>query len=40
MPSIRKAKIYYVDVFDNDNLIATGLSFEVKKEGSRERKLL
>lgn len=40
MPNIKKAKKYYVDVFDNDNLIATGLDFKIKKEGSRERKLL
>ena len=40
MRYIKKAKKYYVDVFDSDNLIATGLDFEIKKEGSRERKLL
>ena len=40
MPQLKKAKRYSVDVYASNNLIATGLSFEIKKESSQEKDLL
>lgn len=40
MPQLKKAKKYNVEVFASNNLIASGLSFEVKKESSQEKDLL
>ena len=40
MPKLKKAKRYNVDVFASNNLIASGLSFEIKKESSQEKDLL
>ena len=40
MPKLKKAKSYNVDVFASNNLIASGLSFEIKKESSQEKDLL
>lgn len=40
MPQLRKAKRYNVEVFASNNLIASGLSFEIKKESSQEKDLL
>lgn len=40
MPDIKKAKEYSCDIYAGNNLIATGLRFAVKKEGSSERNLL
>ena len=38
MPQLKKAKRYSVDVYASNNLIATGLSFEIKKESSQEKR--
>lgn len=40
MPQIKRAKTYTVDVYASNNLVASGLSFTVKKEGSQEKDLL
>lgn len=40
MPKLKKVKRYNVDVFASNNLIASGLSFEIKKESSQEKDLL
>lgn len=40
MPKLKKAKIYTVDVYSSNNLVASGLSFEIKKESSQEKDLL
>lgn len=40
MPNLKKAKHYKVDVYTSDNQIASGLIFEIKKEGSQEKDLL
>lgn len=40
MTDIKKAGPYSVDVLENGNMIAEGLTFTVKKEGSSERNLL
>ena len=40
MPQIKKAKHYTADVYTFNNLIASGLEFEVKKESSQEKDLL
>ena len=40
MPLLKKAKRYTVDVYMSNNLIAPGLSFEIKKESSSERDIL
>lgn len=40
MPQLKKAKRYSVDVYASNNLVATGLSFEIKKESSQEKDLL
>ncbi|MDR3259974.1 MAG: BREX-4 system phosphatase PglZ [Fusobacteriaceae bacterium] len=39
MPDIKQAGIYTVDVYENNNLLKNGLSFEVEKEGSKITKL-
>lgn len=39
MPDIRKAKEYIVDVYASDNLIASGLQFNVKSEVTIEKDL-
>lgn len=38
IPEIKRAGVYHLDVYAGDNIIATGLTFEVKKEGASERK--
>lgn len=38
IPELKKAGEHEVTVFSSDNIIATGLKFEVKKEGASERK--
>lgn len=40
MPLLKKAKHYTVDVYTSNNLIASGLTFEIKKESSQEKDLL
>lgn len=40
MPLLKKAKRYTVDVYTSNNLIASGLTFEIKKESSQEKDLL
>ena len=40
MPKITKAKEYEFDAYIGDNLVATGLTFKVKKESSQEKDLL
>lgn len=40
MPTLKKAKYYKVDVYTSGNQIASGLMFEIKKEGSQEKDLL
>lgn len=40
MPQLKKAKRYTADVYTSNNLIASGLAFEVKKESSQEKDLL
>ncbi len=40
MPQLKKAKQYKVDIFVSNNLIASDLSFEIKKESSQEKDLL
>lgn len=40
IPLLKKAKKYKVDVYTSDNQIASGLIFEIKKEGSQEKNLL
>ncbi|WP_273401282.1 BREX-4 system phosphatase PglZ [Traorella massiliensis] len=40
MPTLKKAKYYKVDVYTSGNQIASGLIFEIKKEGSQEKDLL
>lgn len=40
MPQLKKAKHYVLDVYTSNNLIATGLKFEIKKESSQEKDLL
>ncbi len=40
MPQLKKAKRYHVDIFVSNNLIASDLSFEIKKESSQEKDLL
>lgn len=40
MPSLKKAKCYTMDVYTSNNLIASGLTFEIKKESSQEKNLL
>ena len=40
MPQLKKAKRYTADVYTSNNLIASGLVFEVKKESSQEKDLL
>lgn len=40
MPLLKKAKKYSVDVYSSNNLVASGLSFEIKKESSQEKDLL
>ena len=40
MPQLKKAKRYTADVYTSNNLIASGLTFEVKKESSQEKDLL
>lgn len=39
-PQLKKAKRYCVDVYSSNNLIASGLYFEIKKESSQEKELL
>ena len=39
MPDLKKARKYNVDVYMSNNLIVSGLNFEIKKEGSQERDL-
>lgn len=38
IPEVKRAGVYHLDVYAGDNIIATGLTFEVKKEGASERK--
>ncbi len=40
MPQLKKAKRYSVDVYASNNLIVSGLSFEIKKESLQEKDLL
>lgn len=40
MPNLKKAKKYYMDVYSSNNLIVSGLTFEIIKEGSQEKDLL
>lgn len=40
VPLLKKAKKYEVDVYTSGNQIASGLTFEIKKEGSQEKDLL
>lgn len=40
MPKLKKAKRYNVNVFVSNNLIVSGLSFEIKKESLQEKDLL
>ena len=40
LPKLKKAKMYNVDVFASNNLVALGLAFEIKKESSQEKELL
>ena len=40
LPDIKKAGTYHADVYESQNLIAKGLEFIVKKEGSSEKELL
>lgn len=40
LPDITKSGLYRVEVFTNNNLLNSGLSFNVKKEGSQENDLL
>ena len=40
MPKLKKAKKYNLDVFVSNNLVASGLSFEIRKESSQEKDLL
>ena len=40
MPQLKKAKHYTADVYTSNNLIASGLTFEIKKESSQEKDLL
>lgn len=40
MPQLKKAKCYTADVYTSNNLIASGLTFEIKKESSQEKDLL
>ena len=39
MPKLKKAKQYDVEVYSSNNLVASGLSFEIRKESSHERDL-
>lgn len=36
---LKKAKIYQLNVYSSNNLIASNLNFEIKKEGSQEKEL-
>ncbi len=38
IPEVKRAGTYHLNVYAGDNIIATGLTFEVKKEGASERK--
>lgn len=38
LPEIKRAGTYKVNVYSGDSIIATGLTFAVKKEGASERK--
>ena len=38
IPELKKAGEHEATVYSSDNIIATGLKFEVKKEGASERK--
>ena len=40
MPQLKKAKCYTADVYTSNNLIVSGLTFEIKKESSQEKDLL
>ncbi len=40
MPDIKKANIYYIDVYSCGNLLAEGLPLIVRKEGAQEKDLL
>ena len=40
MPDIKKQGQYFADIYSNNNLIASRLSFVVQKEGARENDLL
>lgn len=40
MPKLKKSKKYNVDVFVSNNLVTSGLSFEIRKESSQEKDLL
>ncbi len=40
MPDLKKAKKYSADIFVNNNLVKSGLTFTVQKESSQERDLL
>ena len=40
LPKLKKAKKYNVDVFASNNLVVSGLAFEIKKESSQEKELL
>ena len=40
MPDIKKAKTYYFNVYSSNNLVASDLSFTVKKESSQEKNIL
>lgn len=40
MPQLKKVKCYTADVYSSNNLIASGLKFEIKKESSQEKDLL
>lgn len=40
MPQLKKAKDYYIEVYSSNNLVASGLSFTIKKESAQEKDLL
>ena len=40
MPDLKQANEYMVDVYSNNNLVASGLKFAIQKESSKERNLL